>query len=145
MKIYVLVKVDVQDFGFNAKDVVVSTEIDELNAIMRREYLEECKSRSIPEEYAFPEDGCTGTTMHQFCENAYAYVDGFAYWDIFTRDITTVLDGKAKDLAYGLVLSLGTIQDEMERHINPAEYAPTEDEVNNLYGAASELYDLLEN
>ncbi len=51
---------------------------------------------------------------------------------------------KAKDIAYVLVVALGTIHDEMRSHANAAEYAPTEEEVGKLYAAASELYDILD-
>lgn len=52
---------------------------------------------------------------------------------------------KAKDIAYELVVALGTIHDDMRRHIRAAEYAPTEEEVGKLYAAASELYEILDN
>lgn len=47
---------------------------------------------------------------------------------------------KSKDLAYGLMLTLGTIQDEM----NKGGDAPTKEEVDNMYDLAFELYELLD-
>ena len=47
---------------------------------------------------------------------------------------------KAKDIAYGIMLILGTIQDEM----NKGGEAPSKEEVDNMYDLASELYELLD-
>lgn len=46
----------------------------------------------------------------------------------------------AKDTAYGLMIALGEIQNEMERGEDPA----TIDEIRALYGEASALYEMLD-
>ena len=46
----------------------------------------------------------------------------------------------ASDLAYGLMLTIGTIQDEMNKGGEP----PSLEEIDNLYGLASDLNEWFE-
>lgn len=47
---------------------------------------------------------------------------------------------EAADIAYGLMLTLGTIQDEM----NKGGQAPTKEEVDNMYALAVDLNEYFE-
>ena len=47
---------------------------------------------------------------------------------------------EASDLAYGLMLTIGTIQDEMNKGGAP----PSLEEIDNLYGLASDLNEWFE-
>ena len=80
-KIYILVEVDLQSYGFNAKDALVFNDIEKAKDKMREMYLEAFKK-------CYGEDGdpySTDSYDYQFGDT-YCYVNGY-YLDIFTKSI----------------------------------------------------------
>lgn len=93
MKIYVLSFLDLQNYGFGTTDVTVSTNLKELNETMRKQYLDACEKHKI-------EDPFVHGNGHQFCEDAYAYVDQFYYWDIFEKEVPVLVRKVEADIGY---------------------------------------------
>ena len=75
-KIYILVEVDLQSYGFSAKDALVFTDIEKAKEKMREMYLEAFKKYD-----PYATDGCDYGFGDTYC-----YVDGY-YLDIFTKSI----------------------------------------------------------
>ena len=80
-KIFVLVLVDLDNVGYNAKSVDVFPNVECANAEMKKQYLEKCKEELI-------DNPMNQNSMdYQFSENMYAYIFGKYYWDIFEKEI----------------------------------------------------------
>ena len=79
-KIYILVEVDLQSYGFNAKDALVFTDIEKAKEKMREMYLEAFKKC-----YGEEDPYATDSYDYQFGDT-YCFVNGY-YLDIFTKGI----------------------------------------------------------
>lgn len=81
-KIYILVEVDVQNYGFNARSVQIFTDIDKAKEKMREMYLKAFKQYYGDDEDPYAEDNYD----YQFGDT-YCYLNGYYYLDIFAKNI----------------------------------------------------------
>lgn len=77
-KIYILVEVDNQNYGFNAKDALIFTDIEKAKEKMREMYLEAFKKYYGEDENPY--------ATNEFSDT-YCYVNGYYYLDIFEKNI----------------------------------------------------------
>ena len=82
MKIYILTIVDLENVGFNPKDVEVFTDYTKANERMKELYLEQCKKYGIAEPFNEGAMGCD----YGYGEGSYAYTTDH-YFDIFEKEI----------------------------------------------------------
>lgn len=80
MKIYVLVTVDLENYGFPAKRVDLFARKEDATSMMRKQYINACKKMKIGDP--FTNDSIDG----QFTD-IYAYIHGEYYWDIFEEEM----------------------------------------------------------
>lgn len=80
MKIYILTIVDLQNVGFNPKDVEVFTDSTKANERMKELYLEQCERYG--HEHPFESDDIS----YGYGEGSYAYTTDH-YFDIFEKEI----------------------------------------------------------
>ena len=81
-RFFILVEVDVQGYGFNAKSVQMFTDIEKAKEKMREMYLKAFKQYYGDDEDPYAEDNYG----YQFGDT-YCYVNGYYYLDIFNTDI----------------------------------------------------------
>ncbi len=81
-RFYILVEVDVQYYGFNAKKVYMYDDADKAKEKMKELYLIAFKKYCNEDENPF----ATDNYAYEFGDT-YAYVDGMYYLDIFNTDI----------------------------------------------------------
>lgn len=82
-RFYILVEVDVQGYGYNAKSVQMFTDIEKAKEKMREMYLKAFKQYYDGDsEDPYAKDNYA----YEFGDN-YAYVNGYYYLDIFNTDI----------------------------------------------------------
>lgn len=81
-KIYILVEVDIQNYGFNSKDALIFTDIEKAKEKMREMYLEAFKKYYGEDENPY----ATNDYDYEFGDT-YCYVNGYYYLDIFEKNI----------------------------------------------------------
>ena len=94
MKVYVLTKLDLDNKGYNPYDVEVSANLDDLTAIMRKEYEDACKDLRIE---PYPKEDAVNCE-YQFVYGKYAYIHTSLYWDIFEKEIPIDYETEKKQL-----------------------------------------------
>lgn len=80
--IYILVEVDLQSYGFSAKNALVFTGIEKAKEKMREMYLEAFKKYYGEDENPY----ATNDYDYEFGDT-YCYVNGYYYLDIFEKNI----------------------------------------------------------
>ena len=79
-KIYILVVVDVNNVGYNAKDAIPFNTMEEAHDAMEKIYLDACEKAGIETPY---EKG----SMDYCIDWNYAYIFSGIYLDIFEKEI----------------------------------------------------------
>ena len=82
-RFWILVEVDVQGCGYNARNVFMYDNKESAQKKMEELYLKAFKKYCNPNDNPFSED----TYEYEFSEN-YAYISSMYYLDIFNEDIT---------------------------------------------------------
>lgn len=82
-KIFILTIVDLDNVGYQTKDVELFSNKETATERMRKLYLEDCKHWGIKDPYD------KDTLFHGFSDD-YAYIFGESYYDIFEKEIGIV-------------------------------------------------------
>ena len=81
-KIYILVEVDLQSYGFNAKDALVFTDIEKAKEKMREMYLKAFKKYCGEDDDPYANDDYNYEFRDTYCD-----ILGYYYIDIFTKNL----------------------------------------------------------
>lgn len=80
--IFIVTFVDLEHVGYNPSKVEIFNTKEEASEFVKKQYIEKCNEKDIPEVERFLDDDMD----KQYTPN-FAYIFGSYYWDVFEKNI----------------------------------------------------------